>query len=68
MYAEPSFKGMLKILKKAFGAGIVCTLIYHGTLFIMGQPVTIKNVFIYFVVFVALYSLLGFLVSKGKRK
>ncbi|MDD4844866.1 MAG: hypothetical protein PHU31_11160 [Anaerotignum sp.] len=70
MYAERSFKGMdyLGILKKAFGAGILSTLIYHGALLVMGQPVTIKSVIVFFAVFTILYSLWLFLAAMGKRK
>ncbi|MDD3393211.1 MAG: hypothetical protein EOM28_02575 [Clostridia bacterium] len=58
----------LEILKKAFGTGILCTLMYYGTLFVMGQPVALKNAVIFAVVFILLYSIWLFMASIGKKK
>ncbi len=58
----------LEIMKKAFGTGILCTLVYHGTLLMIGQPVTMKNVVIFTAVFTLLYFLWLFMASNGMRK
>ncbi|WP_066052587.1 hypothetical protein [Anaerotignum propionicum] len=55
------------IFKKAFGMGILSTLVYHGTLLMIGQPVTLKNVILFTVVFIGLYFLWLLLASKGRK-
>lgn len=56
-----------ELLKKAFGTGILCTLVYHGTLLMIGQPVTIKNVVIFTAVFTLLYFLWIYMASNGRK-
>ncbi|WP_313526409.1 hypothetical protein [Anaerotignum sp.] len=58
----------LDMVKKAMGTGILCSLLYHGTLFIMGQPVTVKNVTVFTVVFIVLYFVWLFMASLGRKK
>lgn len=58
----------LEILKKAFGTGVLCTLMYYGALFVMGQPIALKNVVIFTVVFILLYSVWLYMASRGQKK
>ncbi|WMI81522.1 hypothetical protein [Anaerotignum sp. MB30-C6] len=58
----------LGMLKKAFGTGILCSFMYHGTLLIMGQPIAIRNVAVFTVVFILLYFVWLFMVSMGKKR
>lgn len=58
----------LEMLKKAFGTGILCSLMYHGTLFIMGQPVSLKNVTVFTVVFIFLYFIWLCMATMTRKK
>lgn len=58
----------LEMLKKAFGTGILCSLMYHGTLFIMGQPVSLKNVTVFTVVFILLYFIWLCMATMTRKK
>ncbi|WP_352399465.1 hypothetical protein [Anaerotignum sp.] len=58
----------LDMVKKAIGTGILCSLLYHGTLFIMGQPIMIKSVMVFTVVFIVLYFIWLFMASLGRKK
>lgn len=57
----------LDMLKKAFGSGFFCSLLYHGTLYMMGQPVGFTNALLFTVLFIALYFLWLVMVSMGKK-
>lgn len=58
----------LKLLKRTLGTGVLCTLVYNGTLLMLGQTVTLKSATTFFVVFIVLYYLWLFLTSIGKKK
>ena len=58
----------LGLIKKAFGTGILCSLIYHGTFLVMGQTVTVKNVTVFTAVFIGLYFIWLVMASLGRKK
>lgn len=58
----------LGLIKRALGTGILCSLMYHCTLLIMGQPVTVKNVVVFTVVFIVLYFVWLLMVFLGRKR
>ena len=55
------------LLIRAVKSGCICSIFYHGLMFVTGQAVSILQAFVFTVVFIALYFLWLVLVSKRKR-
>ena len=51
---------------RAVKSGCICSIFYHGLMFVTGQAVSILQAFVFTVVFIALYFLWLVLVSKRK--
>ena len=53
---------------RAVKSGCICSIFYHALMMLTGRPVTVAQVAIFTVVFIALYFLWLVLVSyKGRR-
>ncbi len=51
----------------AVRSGCLCSILYHGLMLVTGKPITVAQVAIFTVVFIALYFLWLVLVTKKKR-
>lgn len=52
---------------RAVKSGCICSIFYHGLMMLTGQTVTVKQVFVFTVVFILLYFFWLVMVSKRKR-
>lgn len=52
---------------RAVKSGCICSIFYHGLMMLTGQAVTVKQVFVFTVVFILLYFFWLVMVSKRKR-
>jgi len=56
-----------KLMQKALGTGVLCSLVYHGTLLLIGQSVTLKNAVVFTVAFTLLYFVWLSMSSMGGK-
>lgn len=52
---------------RAVKSGCICSIFYHGLMFVTGQAVSILQAFVFTVVFIALYFLWLVLVSYRRK-
>ncbi len=57
----------IQIFIKALGTGILCSLVYHGTLLLIGQRVVLKNAAAFTIAFSLLYFVWLCMASTGKK-
>ena len=57
----------MKLIQKALGTGVLCSLVYHGTLLLIGQNVTLKNGIAFTIAFSFMYFIWLWMSNTGKK-